>query len=43
VAAVYKKEGERDDAMQRLGEKQQRLIKTMTRATVSDAPQPVEV
>jgi len=43
VAAVYKKEGERDDAMQRLGEKQQRLIKTTTRATVSDAPQPVEV
>jgi len=40
---VYKKEGERDDAMQRLGEKQQRLIKTTTRATVSDAPQAVEV
>lgn len=43
VAAVYKKEGERDDAMQRLGEKQQRLIKTTTRSTVSDAPQAVEV
>jgi len=43
VAAVYKKEGERDDAVQRLGEKQQRLIKTTTRATVSDAPQAVEV
>ena len=36
VAAVYKKERERDDAVQRLGEKQQRLIKTLTRAT--DAP-----
>jgi 4-diphosphocytidyl-2-C-methyl-D-erythritol kinase len=33
VAAVYKKERERDDAVQRLGEKQQRLIKTATRAT----------
>ena len=43
VAAVYKKEGERDDAMQRLGEKQQRLIKTTTRSTPSDAPQAVEV
>jgi len=43
VAAVYKKERERDDAMQRLGEKQQRLIKTTTRSTVSDGPQPVEV
>ena len=32
VAAVYKKERERDDAAQRLGEKQQRLIKTTTRA-----------
>lgn len=32
IAAVYKKESERDDAMQRLGEKQQRLIKTATRA-----------
>ena len=38
VAAVYKKERERDDAVQRLGEKQQRLIKTLTRAT--DAPPP---
>jgi 4-diphosphocytidyl-2-C-methyl-D-erythritol kinase len=43
VAAVYKKEGERDDAVQRLGEKQQRLIKTTTRSTPSDAPQAVEV
>jgi 4-diphosphocytidyl-2-C-methyl-D-erythritol kinase len=32
VAAVYKKERERDDAMQRIGEKQQRLIKTATRS-----------
>jgi 4-diphosphocytidyl-2-C-methyl-D-erythritol kinase len=32
VAAVYKKERERDDAAERLGEKQQRLIKTATRA-----------
>jgi 4-diphosphocytidyl-2-C-methyl-D-erythritol kinase len=39
VAAVYKKESERDDAAQRLGEKQQRLIKTSTRATPAPAPQ----
>jgi len=32
IAAVYKKESGRDDAVQRLGEKQQRLIKTVTRA-----------
>jgi 4-diphosphocytidyl-2-C-methyl-D-erythritol kinase len=31
VAAVYKKESELDDAVQRLGEQQQRLIKTVTR------------
>jgi len=31
IAAVYKKESERDDAMQRLGGKHQNLIKTMTR------------
>ena len=31
VAAVYKKESERDDAMQRLGGKHQNLIKTTTR------------
>jgi len=43
VAAVYKKERERDDAMQRLGGKQQRLIKTTTRSTVGDGPQAVEV
>ena len=39
VAAVYKKEKERDDAMQRLGEKSQRLIKTATRSAPSDPPQ----
>lgn len=32
VAAVYKKESERDDAMQRLGSKQQQLLTTATRA-----------
>ena len=32
IAAVYKKERERDDAMQRLGSTQQRLIATATRA-----------
>lgn len=42
VAAVYKKEGERDDAVQRLGEKQQRLIKTRTRAAGALAPEPIE-
>jgi 4-diphosphocytidyl-2-C-methyl-D-erythritol kinase len=42
VAAVYKKEGERDDAAQRLGGKHQRLIKTTTRAVTAPAPQPVE-
>jgi 4-diphosphocytidyl-2-C-methyl-D-erythritol kinase len=40
VAAVYKKESERDDAAQRLGERQQRLIKTATRAVVAPAPEP---
>ena len=39
IAAVYKKERERDDAVQRLGEKQQRLIKTATRAVPALAPQ----
>ena len=39
VAAVYKKERERDDAAERLGETQQRLIKTATRAAVAPAPQ----
>jgi len=42
IAAVYKKESERDDAVQRLGEKRQRLIKTTTRSLVSDGPQPIE-
>ena len=42
IAAVYKKESERDDAVQRLGEKRQRLIKTTTRFLVSDGPQPIE-
>ena len=32
IAAVYKKESERDEAAQRIGEKQQRLIKTATRS-----------
>src|SRR5437762_1338484 len=40
VAAVYKKEGERDDAMQRLGTRGQRLIPTMTRAVAAPAPTP---
>ena len=40
VAAVYKKERERDDAAERLGETQQRLIKTATRAAAAPAPQP---
>jgi 4-diphosphocytidyl-2-C-methyl-D-erythritol kinase len=39
VAAVYKKEGHRDDAMQRLGEKQQQLIRTTTRASAAPAPE----
>ncbi|MGH7606820.1 MAG: hypothetical protein ACREME_05735, partial [Gemmatimonadales bacterium] len=38
VAAVYKKEGERDAAAQRLGESDQRVIKTMTRADSAPAP-----
>ena len=42
VAAVYKKEGERNDAAERVGEKQQRLIRTTTRATAAPAPQPLE-
>lgn len=40
VAAVYKKERERDDAARTLGEKQQRLIATATRATAAPPPQP---
>ncbi len=42
VAAVYKKEQEREDAATRLGEQQQRLIRTATRANVAPAPQPLE-
>ncbi len=38
VAAVYKKERERDDAMTRLGTKNQRLIATATHATAAPAP-----
>ena len=41
VAAVYKKERERDDAMQRLGSKQQRLIATATRAEPAAGVQPL--
>jgi 4-diphosphocytidyl-2-C-methyl-D-erythritol kinase len=40
VAAVYKKERERDDAAGQLGEKQQRLIKTATRPDAAPTPQP---
>ena len=42
IAAVYKQEKDRDDAMLRLGEKQQRLIKTATRSSGGDAPQPIQ-
>jgi 4-diphosphocytidyl-2-C-methyl-D-erythritol kinase len=42
VAAVYKKESERNDAAVRLGERQQQLIRTATRADVAPAPQPLE-
>jgi 4-diphosphocytidyl-2-C-methyl-D-erythritol kinase len=40
VAAVYKKESERDDAVQRLGDKQ-RLIKTVTRAVPAPGVEPL--
>jgi len=39
VAAVYKKEKERDDAAERVGTRGQRLIATTTRATAAPAPQ----
>ena len=39
IAAVYKKERDRDDAEQRLGEKTQRLIRTASRATAAPAPE----
>ncbi|PYO87270.1 MAG: 4-(cytidine 5'-diphospho)-2-C-methyl-D-erythritol kinase [Gemmatimonadetes bacterium] len=42
IAAVFKKESERDDAVQRMGEKRQRLVTTTTRSLVSDGPQPIE-
>jgi 4-diphosphocytidyl-2-C-methyl-D-erythritol kinase len=42
VAAVYKKESERNDAAVRLGERQQQLIRTVTRADVAPAPQALE-
>ena len=38
IAAVYKKESERDDAMQRLGSKNQELIATATRAAAAPGP-----
>jgi 4-diphosphocytidyl-2-C-methyl-D-erythritol kinase len=43
IAAVYKKESERDEAAQRLGGKHQRLIKTLTRADVAPPPHTVNV
>jgi 4-diphosphocytidyl-2-C-methyl-D-erythritol kinase len=43
IAAVYKKESERNEAAQRLGEKHQQLIKSLTRAEVAPAPHPVNV
>lgn len=41
VAAVYKKKEERDDAIERLGSRQQQLIATATRATPAPATQPL--
>lgn len=41
VAAVYKKERERDEAAQRLGTKNQGLIATLTRAIPATAPTPL--
>ena len=38
IAAVYKKESERDDAAGRLGEQRQQLIKTATRSELPAAP-----
>lgn len=40
IAAVYKKERDRDDAVQRLGEQQQRLIRTTTLASAAPPPVP---
>ena len=42
VAAVYKKERERDDAAARMGARPLQLIRTATRADVAPAPQPLE-
>jgi len=42
IAAVYKKEGERDEAAQRLGGNHQRLIKTLTRAALAPPPHEVD-
>ena len=39
VAAVYKKESEREDAAQRLSPKDFRLIRTVTRATTAPGPE----
>jgi 4-diphosphocytidyl-2-C-methyl-D-erythritol kinase len=41
VAAIYKKEGERNDAMQRLGTQRQTLVATLTRAVPPAPPQPI--
>ena len=41
VAAVYANPALRDDAALMLGEKQQQLIKTMTRAIPAPGPEPV--
>ena len=41
VAAVYKNPRDRDDAATQLGEKQQRLIKTETRAAHGAGPEPL--
>jgi 4-diphosphocytidyl-2-C-methyl-D-erythritol kinase len=43
IAAVYKKESERDEAAQRVGGKNQRLIKTLTRADVAPPPHTINV
>jgi 4-diphosphocytidyl-2C-methyl-D-erythritol kinase len=41
VAAVYKKQTERDDAMQRLGSTRQHLIATATRGAPAPGVQPL--
>lgn len=40
VAAVYRNEGDRDDAALLMGERQQRIIRTATRADPAAGPQP---